>query len=421
MKTFFDKIIKITEHKRFIYYTLFTGIVIRLIWAALFSPEMISDDHWFYTKAIGLAEGHGYVHNGNPTAYYPVGFIGYLAFLFYLFGSSLWIIKISNILLYTASIYITYLLARKIGGSEKTSRIALLLMTLFPDHIAYINFALSELLYIFIFLSAILLMFSADKRILYYFFSGILFGSATLIKPHTALIPLLLIVFLFRDHIFTLVKRTAVIYFPIIIIISLWTLRNYQVFEKPVFISTSGGINLLMGNNEDCKGGYTWNEKLEQALKDTKSEPEKNSKATELAINYILENPLTTVKRWPAKLVYLLGFGGKGFSFTLQTSSPNQVETIFLKALVVISQLYYMAFYFFAIFVIPAKLWRKNRLFIVGIIIFLFFACIHMIFYGGSRYHFPIIPFLIIYASVGIEFLVDNGFRNSLRKIFRKI
>ena len=44
-----------------------------------------SDAGWFLQRGLSIARGEGYAEGGYPTAYWPVGYPGFLGVLFYLF------------------------------------------------------------------------------------------------------------------------------------------------------------------------------------------------------------------------------------------------------------------------------------------------------------------------------------------------
>ena len=61
-------------------------IILRGLLVLVLPLEMQSDAHVFLTRGLGIADGKGYVASGQPTAYWPVGYPGFLGVVFYLFG-----------------------------------------------------------------------------------------------------------------------------------------------------------------------------------------------------------------------------------------------------------------------------------------------------------------------------------------------
>lgn len=66
-------------------FILFVGLRAALIF---FVPvEMGSDARWYFSRGLGIANGDGYSEGGYPTAYWPVGYPGFLGILFFFFWS----------------------------------------------------------------------------------------------------------------------------------------------------------------------------------------------------------------------------------------------------------------------------------------------------------------------------------------------
>src|SRR5205085_1327537 len=56
-----------------------------------------------------------------------------------------------------------------------------------------------------------------------------------------------------RRHLAALV----LLYVSIGLVLLPWEARDYHVFGRPVFVSTNGGVNLLIGNGAGATGSYT--------------------------------------------------------------------------------------------------------------------------------------------------------------------
>ena len=69
---------RLTSHQYFIPVCLVVGFIVRLIWIALIHADQVSDYEWYYERALSIASGRGYAVDGILTAYWPVGYPGFL-------------------------------------------------------------------------------------------------------------------------------------------------------------------------------------------------------------------------------------------------------------------------------------------------------------------------------------------------------
>src|SRR5579859_1258080 len=104
--------VNITRSQYFVPICLICGIILRVIWifAVPTVPDVI-DSKWYYERGIEIAAGKGFVFFGKPTAFWPVGYPGFLGILFHVFGDYLILAKLANIFLYAGSMICAYWIA----------------------------------------------------------------------------------------------------------------------------------------------------------------------------------------------------------------------------------------------------------------------------------------------------------------------
>ena len=95
--------------------------MLEFLWIILFEVKPINDFQWYYEHGISLSQGKGYTSDGVLTARWPIGYPGFLAMAFYMFGYSIFIVQIINILLYTCIILLTYYCSKILFYSENNS------------------------------------------------------------------------------------------------------------------------------------------------------------------------------------------------------------------------------------------------------------------------------------------------------------
>lgn len=114
----------------------------------LLDVEPTSDAAWYYSRAEKLAAGLGYLgDHGAPTAYWPPGWPMALSVPFSLFGASPLVVGLFNLGTAMLGGWLLLDLARRVGGSELAARTALLLFVVYPNAIAYVPLALTEVFY----------------------------------------------------------------------------------------------------------------------------------------------------------------------------------------------------------------------------------------------------------------------------------
>jgi 4-amino-4-deoxy-L-arabinose transferase-like glycosyltransferase len=107
------------------------------------------------------------------------------------------------------------------------------------------------------------------------------------------------------------IKKLAIIYLSLLILLSPWLIRNYTVFQHFPLLSTSTGLNLFRGHNEHFIG-YWGDEKLERELAEFQNNPNYEYQANRIysnkAIHFILNHPQEELQYSFQKLFHLWVF-----------------------------------------------------------------------------------------------------------------
>jgi len=197
------KFINILNHQKFIPICLSIFILLRFVPMIFLPVTPSSDSDWYLSRAIDLMNGLGYQEGGYPTAYWPVGYPGFLAAIFAFAGTSVLAAQLANLLASIGSFFLILALSRKLFKVEHVGRISILIITFYPNNIFYNSLLLTETLYTFILLGCFYLFLLSNKKA-FVTLTGISFGLATLIKTQTLLIPFIpifitIIVFWIKD------------------------------------------------------------------------------------------------------------------------------------------------------------------------------------------------------------------------------
>ncbi|MCL5270699.1 MAG: hypothetical protein M1457_09170, partial [bacterium] len=192
---------RLLEHPLFMPLCLAGGVVARLAWVLLAPSEPFSDYWWYYLRALDMARGLGYVQDGRPTAFWPVGYPAFLGGVLWLAGPSPLAGKLANVALQTAALAgfwrIALLLARaRAGGSPRAAAgLALAVLAFHPNAIVHASLLGSESLFVALLAGGVLMMLRgrsgpAWRDAGWDAACGIYFGLVCLVKPQTFFVPL---------------------------------------------------------------------------------------------------------------------------------------------------------------------------------------------------------------------------------------
>lgn len=184
-----------------------------------------------------------------PESFRTPGYPAFLALTYAVVGNWTGVMFIQTLISALAPLFL-YLIGKELFG-EKIAFWAVIIFIIDPTRIFLSVIALSDALFVVVFLASLRLFISQR-----YFYSGILLGVSTLIRPIAQFLPILLIVFSFLyfkkeaegESIFKLFfKKSGVFVFGFILIVSPWAIRNYIHFGS-MQISSVGSYNLLFYN-----------------------------------------------------------------------------------------------------------------------------------------------------------------------------
>ncbi|MDL0429716.1 glycosyltransferase family 39 protein [Marinobacter sp. TBZ242] len=392
------------------------GVLSRLVWIALVDTSPVSDTMVYLSRAVSIAGGEGYVYpDGQPTAYWPVGYPAFLGSVLWLTQGSLLAGKLVNIVLYTGTAFIFYRIA-KLYQKTSIGLFVIGYLSLSPNHIAYANLYASEPLALFFVSLVIYFLIRVVKHS-----SAKLIVSASLataigafVKPQIVIFPgavLLLFAFLHRRPAHA--GHLAIIALTTIVMVIPWGLRNYEHFNAVIPISNNGGINLYIGNNPHASGGYKYDDEVVAPLEGL-DETERDKKAKKLAIEFIQNEPGTFLKMIPLKLIALYKTDAEGIAWNLEgIESPSQIEKISLYVAKWTAQIPYMLLIILAvpclIYTAQQCLKMKSYSQLIPILAVFSGTFVYTVFFGTTRFHFVFLPFLFFYIDYALGSLRQDA------------
>jgi 4-amino-4-deoxy-L-arabinose transferase-like glycosyltransferase len=283
----------------------------RLPWVLLVHSMPTSDSYFYFLGAKSIAAGHGYSILGHPTAFFPVGWPGFLAGLFLFTGPSFATIEVLNLFLWSASSGLVYALGRRLGG-RAVGLVAGILVAVAPTITIYAMRASSEALFIPLLLIVCLLLTAQRKTpsLRRAAIAGVLLGAAILVRSTAELLPLVLPLWLLLRRPRRESWRAALILaIASGLVLVPWAVRNEAVMHS-FTLSTNGGYTAWIGANPDATGGFgVHGQHLKWGITSAASEVSQDTTLTGEAISFVVHHPTQWFGLVPAKFGYLMSWG----------------------------------------------------------------------------------------------------------------
>jgi 4-amino-4-deoxy-L-arabinose transferase-like glycosyltransferase len=240
--------------------------------------------------------------------------------------------------------------------------------------------------------------------------SGFLIGVAILVKPTLLPFPFLLLLVAGKISI----PRRHLILMPLaaLIVIVPWMTRNLLVLDT-LSLSTNVGMNLYVGNNPSATGSYRG--VFPNELSDTSvNEITRNELALKLALEHIVTHPGTFVVNGIKKIAHV--FRSEGDALIGSFSPYSSLDKVGFKDQyrslpIVVVAATNLSYYFLLLLGIAGFLAsERGRLFWFTTVLFASSLLVYFVFFGGSRFHFPLMPFAALYAAEAAVSLIDRRF-----------
>ncbi len=338
-------------------------------------------------------------------------YIYILGGLYALFGNSILMARIFGHLCGLLSVYITGRIALKIFG-KKAAIIAALIHSIYPIAIYFESELLVDGLFTLLLELSILIFLKAleTEKPRWYILTGLVIGLAAITKPTIlALVPLYALwLFLKVNDI----KKSIILGIYIIITLSIIilpvTIRNFMVADDLVLISSSGGINFYLGNNDSADGysasmpkplGHNW--QIQDITYIAEKEIGRKMKASEISdywyargLGWISENKFDFIRLYLRKLFLCLNnheiSNNRNLNLFFQTNPVLKIIPINFGLILALATASIL------LIIIHGKMDYK----VLPIISFvLAYIVIISMFFINARYRLPVIPLLIIIAS----------------------
>lgn len=390
---------------------LLIGMGLRVLWASAIPVLPVSDSFAYHQFARTLVDHGVYGWSAlEPSAYWAIGTSALVAFT-YLFTDSYVGVVILNLIAGFMILTLTHHLAERWFG-PRSALLAMAIVAFWPNLIFFTTILSSELFFIAMTLAGLFFwQRPTGNPMANLILAGLVWGLTAYIRPVILLVPVALaLVNLVRGpRRFTVTAMEAGIAVLLIMLVAMpWTMRNQQVFGKPVMISTNFGPNLWMGNNPASNGGYM---PLPPEVR-TMSEIERSDYLKNQAKQFITENPGAAVRLLGMKLVRLNIRETIGVAW-----NEDHLRTLTGDTGVQVAKLIATGYWYLllagALIGTAVIGWRQRvsaAFFNPPVALWGYFTTLHVVVVADDRYHIPSSPFIATLAAVALNSLILKRF-----------
>jgi len=387
--------------KRLFWGAAVSGLLLRVIFVLLTQDigGVTSLDASTYDHiARNLLAGVGFSEDGiHPSLFVAPLYPFLLAAVYGLAGVHPLLIELLQCLLGTATALVVWRLTRDHAGALAAG-IALVLTLFMPELFVLTTYMYTETLFIFLFVLSIWLAQralrqpSAGRLAL----AGLSGGLATLTRGVTMLLPLLVLAaLLLRRGGFAALRQAIVYGLFFVLPILPWTMRNYQTFHAVVPVAVGSGDVLWTGNYLPLDGKYSYDKTM--AIMDSMTaglnQVDRDRRLTRAALDNIKAAPLASAGLMARKFFRFWFWVYEGAPTGMQRRGGGLVQWVLALS-------YYPVLLLFA-----AGVWLSRRRWHDFIFIYLllgYYVAAHVALLVVPRYRFPILPLMILFASLAV-------------------
>ncbi len=378
------------------------------------------DERDYNQIAVNLAtSGEFAFEPGQPISLRPPLYPAMLAAVYSVAGVENYpAVRIVQVGLGLALVCLCYMLGCELL-TRRTGLWAASLSAFYPSLVIYTGFLLTELQFATLLAAGCLAAVRSfrNQSFSWLALSGVLLALGALTRSALWPFPIVMVPFLVATWPGSLTRRMAaavVFCLAFVSVLTPWAVRNTRLQQALTIVDCMGGRNLMMGNYEytptfrawsaiEEQGERAWFNVLKRAdpLARNVTQGQLDKRAMRYAAHYMAAHPIQTAQR---DLVKFFNFWGlereilagvtRGFYGTF-----SSVALLGLTATLLGSYALAILFGVYGCVVAPPIQWR-SRAFLVLMIAVICGA--HTLTFGHSRYHLPVMPLVLVFASIAI-------------------
>ena len=382
-------------------------IAVRLLAWLVLQPEVASDAQAYFLMAQAMAQGATPVDQFGQHAFFSVGYPLVLAPAFALLGATPFTGILVNLLLASLSAWLIHAIARSLGLTSAWRLLAVLVFALWVPgiwngaHLARENLSTPMLLAV-----AWLALTMLDGRGLGWkaLLCGLAYGLGVLAGGSAILligVPALALLLAWWREGRRIVTPALALCLGAALCLAPWAFATQRMVGEPV-LNTNGGFNLYLGNNPAATGRFVsiadtpMGDDWEQ-LRVERGEVGASRELGALAKQHMIDHPVETLTLSAKRLALF---------WAPNVPSAQDVEgsraMLAIRSVEVLQYLLLLALGLVGAF---SRRMASDAVLVIAATILGFWA-IHGITYNIVRYRDPVMPVVIVLASVGLRDLI---------------
>lgn len=361
-----------------------------------------------------ILKGKGYSYGWyglvdlDEGSFMPPLYVAVVLFSRMLFTSTPWLaIQILQAFLSAGTCVVVYLIGREVF-TELVGIVASLLFCVYPPALGYtldIQSVVWET-FLAVLLVHVCISWRRSRSWKSAMLIGFVWGLGVLSRANLLLLaPFLLIWMILSDGRKAAVQFSAV-FCTLMLVLGPWALRNYSVHGDFVLVSTNGGFNFFMGNNENAAGtvyqslGDVWKQHpgLAKELAQL-NEVERDGRLYQEGIKFIQTHPKEAFSLALRKFVYFWWFVPEFLKRGVTSGYPRYFGLIYVLSYAVILPLSLLGFVLSI---------REYEELIIIYALLLIQTLVSTAFVAGIRFRAVVEPLLIILAAYGIVWVLSK-------------
>jgi 4-amino-4-deoxy-L-arabinose transferase-like glycosyltransferase len=397
------------------------ALSLRLLWIARVHPavDVINDAGYYDHFGSSIESGAGYVMpDGEPTAFWPVGYPATLAAIYRLFGRRPEAAAVFNCLVDTTTTVLIYVLARR-WLARRAALLAALVYAVLPGPVTFTSLTLSEPWFTCLLTAALTVLAWADVRLDRRWWPvafGMLAAAAGYVRGQALPLPLVAAMwFLVAGVGMARALRFGAVALAVVLLATLpWAARNSRVFGEPTFLSTNVGQDFWTGHHEGADGGLAYEDQIAfAALYEHLPRPEReraiNRDGLRQGFAYLLSHPEEEVRLSANKLVRLYRDDLDGIRWNEQHGSAPIFTSAERRAMRAVVTAGYWAAIGLGLVGLACGWRRRARWAAFCTLAVAGWTAVHVLFFAEPRFHAPILPLVAVAAGAALASLTSGA------------
>ncbi len=408
-----------TWPRRVVTLAVVVGFGLRLWWVlyAARGPEGLHDPFFYLDYGRRLSLGGGYrLADGEPTAYYPIGYPAILGLWYKLLSftpfAEHWIANAAalNLIFSTATIGLVGALGRRLLGAW-VGALSAVIVALFPSLIFHTATILTETTFNFVFVTALVVLcwrpwseaFPSWKRLVAF---AVLLGLSIEIRPIALLVVPMVGIAMWRvGERRQALSRFGAVAAVVIVVMIPWTVRNQVVMKAFLPIGTTTGDNLCIGNHPGAEGHFEfpdWCFGHDPQVKRPEFETLRNTELTNRSLHWIAHHPLDQIRLIVQRTFYTFQHDHDAVPAVQSYGDDPFIPPVNATVLGNLADAYFFAVLGISALAVPFFANRRDPRRLLLLLSIVAVAISPWAFFGDSRFHVPVNVLIPIPAALAM-------------------